>query len=254
VGVVASAGGVAPWWPSIPTRAPRVLERAIDGPTRDDQAHLDSAAVTTVEAEVRARVAEQLGGARGSVETVLPFALFTLVFVLSEDVGLSVGVGIGVALAMYALRLVQRASTQFVRNGLVGIGIGAVFALASGRAETAFLPGIIQSAAWALGLGVSILVRWPAAGFLVGAVLGDTTAWRDDPAIVRLSNRLTLCLLVPMVVRVAVQYPLYAAGEVGWLGVSRIALGWPLSAVAFAVAAGILARGRTPIQRDAITG
>jgi hypothetical protein len=202
----------------------------------------------TVEAEVRARVAEQLGGPRGAVETVLPFAIFTLAFVVADDVRSSVALGVGAAVVMLVVRLLQGSSTQFVRNGLFGIVIGAAFALISGRAETAFLPGIIQSAVWAAGLAVSILVGWPAVGFLVGSVLGDPTSWRDDPAIVRLSSRLTLVMLVPMVVRVAVQYPLYLAGEVGWLGVSRIALGWPLSLVAFAVAAAILARGRTPLR------
>lgn len=204
----------------------------------------------TVEAEVRRTVAEQLGGPRGAVETVLPFAVFSLVFVVREDVRSSVIAGVGAAVAMMAVRLLQGSSTRFVRNGLVGIVLGALFATMSGRAETAFLPGIIQSAVWAVGLGVSILVRWPAVGFLVGSVLGDPTSWRDDPAIVKLSNRLTVVMLLPMVVRVAVQYPLYLAGEVGWLGVTRIVLGWPLSAVAFAVAAAILARGRTPLQHQ----
>ncbi len=198
---------------------------------------------------MRARVAQQLGGLRGAVEAVLPFAVFTLIFVISEELRLSVIVSVAAAVVMFVTRLAQGSTTQFVRNGLIGIGLGALFATLSGRAESAFLPGIIQSAAWAVGLTVSILVRWPAVGFLIGSILGDPTSWRDNPAIVRLSNRLTVVMLVPMVIRVAVQYPLYAAGEVGWLGVSRIVLGWPLSLVAFIIAAGILARGETPLRR-----
>ncbi len=198
---------------------------------------------------MRARVAQQLGGLRGAVEAVLPFAVFTLIFVISEELRLSVIVSVAAAVVMFVTRLAQGSTTQFVRNGLIGIGLGALFATLSGRAESAFLPGIIQSAAWAVGLTVSILVRWPAVGFLIGSILGDPTSWRDNPAIVRLSNRLTFVMLVPMVIRVAVQYPLYAAGEVGWLGVSRIVLGWPLSLVAFIIAAGILARGETPLRR-----
>lgn len=203
----------------------------------------------TVEGEVRARIAEQLGGPRGAVEAVAPFAVFTLLYVLTGDVRSAVGVGFGAAVALLVVRRVQGTSTQFVRHGLFGIAMGALFAAISGRAETAFLPGIISNAAWIAVLGLSIVVRRPVVGFVVGTVLGDPTGWRGDRAIVRLSNRLTLVLLVPMVVRVAVQYPLYVAGEVGWLGVARIVLGWPLSAVAFAVGAAILARGRTPLQR-----
>ena len=76
---------------------------------------------------------------------------------------------------------------------------------------------------------------------------GDVTAWRHDPAIVRLCAKLTLILALPCVVRVAVQYPLYVADRVGWLGVTKIALGWPLQVAALAAMAWLLARGRTPL-------
>jgi hypothetical protein len=49
---------------------------------------------------------------------------------------------------------------------------------------------------------------------------------------------------------VAVQYPLYLAGEVGWLGVTKIALGWPLQVAALSAMAYLLARGRTPLRED----
>lgn len=87
------------------------------------------------------------------------------------------------------------------------------------------------------------------AGVVIGEVLGDRTGWRDDPAIVRLSDRLTLVMLAPTVIRLGVQLPLYLAGEVGWLGVSRVALGWPLHAATLALIGLILLRGNTPLQR-----
>jgi predicted membrane-bound mannosyltransferase len=49
-------------------------------------------------------------------------------------------------------------------------------------------------------------------------------------------------------VRVLVQYPLYQAGEVGWLGTSKIVLGWPLQVATFVGMAALLARGRTPAR------
>jgi hypothetical protein len=204
----------------------------------------------TVETLVRARLAAMVGGPRGGVEVALPIALFTLVFVVVDELRPAVVAGLAVAVVLFVARLAQRSSTQFVRNGLVGMGVAALVATATGRAEDAFLPGILQSAGWAVVLAVSIVVRRPAAGYLIGAVLGDPSGWRHNAAVVRLGTKLTLVLLVPMIVRVAVQLPLYLAGEVGWLGVSRIALGWPLSLVAFAVGAGILARGNTPLYAE----
>ena len=204
----------------------------------------------TVETLVRARLAAMIGGPRGGLEVALPIALFTLVYVVIDELRPAVVTGIAVAVVLFVARLVQRSSTQFVRNGLVGMGIAALVATATGRAEDAFLPGILQSAGWAVLLAVSIVVRRPAAGYLIGAVLGDAAGWRHNAAVVRLGTKLTLVLLVPMLVRVAVQLPLYLAGEVGWLGVSRIVLGWPLSLAAFAVGAGILARGNTPLYAE----
>ena len=208
----------------------------------------------TVETLVRARLAAMVGGPRGGIEVALPIALFTLVYVILDELRPAVVAGIVVAVALFVARLVQRSSTQFVRNGLVGMGIAALVAMATGRAEDAFLPGILQSAGWAVVLAASIVVRRPAAGYLIGAVLGDPSGWRHNAAVVRLGAKLTLVLLVPMIVRVAVQLPLYLAGEVGWLGVSRIVLGWPLSLAAFAVGAGILARGNTPLYAEPRSG
>ena len=74
---------------------------------------------------------------------------------------------------------------------------------------------------YAVVLTLSVLVRWPLVGLMLASVTGDLTAWRSDPAVVRLCSRLTLVLAVPCIVRVAVQYPLYLAGQVGWLGVDE---------------------------------
>jgi hypothetical protein len=96
-------------------------------------------------------------------------------------------------------------------------------------------------------MSLSVLVRWPLVGFMIGSVTGQPTEWRRDPAVVRLCSHLTWLLALPCVVRVAVQYPLYLAGEVGWLGVSKVALGWPLQVAALAGMVWLLARGRTPV-------
>lgn len=229
--------------------------------TPDDERHPDTDetseqaasehAETTVEAAVRAKFASLLGGPRGGVETALPIAAFTVVYVVTDEVRSAAALGVGVALALWGLRRARRSSTHFVRQGLFGMVVAAGIALATGRAETAFLPGIIQAAVWAAVLVGSVLVRRPVAGFVIGAVLGDVTAWRTDPAIVRLGTRLTLVLAAPMLVRAAVQYPLFVAGEVGWLGATRIALGWPLHVATLAVVAAMLARGHTPLRASA---
>ena len=65
---------------------------------------------------------------------------------------------------------------------------------------------------------LSILVRWPVVGLMLGSVTGDITAWRRDPAVVRLCSRLTWLLVAPCVIRVAVQLPLYLFADDGAQG------------------------------------
>ena len=111
---------------------------------------------------------------------------------------------------LLVIRLVQRSTVQFVFNAIVGIAIAAVFALRSGRAEDAFLPGLIYNAVYAVVLIGSVAGAWPLVGFLIGSVTGDPTAWHKDQQLVALCTRLTLILAVPCVLRVIVQYPLWA--------------------------------------------
>ena len=207
----------------------------------------------TVEAAVRHQLATALGGRRGVVESALPTLVFTVAYVSSDELRLALGLAAATAILLVVIRLAQRSSVQFVVNSLLGIALAAFFALRSGRAEDAFLPGIIYNAGYATVMLASIILRWPVVGFMIGSVMGDPTGWRSEAAVVRLCSRLTWLLLLPCLVRVAVQLPLYLAGAVGWLGTSKIVLGWPLQILALAAAAALLARGRTPLHpgRDA---
>lgn len=189
-----------------------------------------------------------VGGRRGAVETAVPFAAFTLAYAVGDELRPALAIGVASAAALLLARLWQRSTTRHVTQALVAIVVAAVVATATGRPEAAFLPGILQSAAWAGALGLSIALRRPAAGFVIGAVLGDPTGWRAHPGMVRLGDRLTLVALAPMLVRLAIQLPLYLTEEVAWLGAARVALGWPLHAAALALAAAVLARGHTPLQ------
>lgn len=212
-----------------------------------------SAPHETVEQLVRDKLAEALGGRRGVIESAVPTALFTVLFVTTHELKLSLIVSVVVTAALLLVRVVQRQPVQFVLNALVGIGIGALFASRAGGGEEAkavayFLPGILYNAAYALFFIVSIVVGWPLVGFMVGSVMGDPTGWHHDRALVRLCSLLTAVMAVPCVLRVLVQYPLYLSGHVGWLGTSKLALGWPLQLASFAVMIWLLSRNRTPVE------
>lgn len=234
------------------------------GPASADPTHVPLAE-RTVEEIVRGELAKALGGRRGMFEAAVPTVAFTVLFLTTHDLRLALVISVASAVLLLVARLVARSTVQFVINSLVGIGIGALFAWraargggdASDQALAYFLPGILYNAAYSVLMTFSILVRWPLVGFLVGSVTGDPTAWRADRGIVRLCSRLTWFLVAPCLVRVVVQGPIYLAGRNGWwdddsavaaLGVSKLAMGWPLQIAALAGMVWLLSRNRTPAR------
>ncbi|MCW2857440.1 MAG: hypothetical protein JWR52_3055 [Marmoricola sp.] len=217
----------------------------------------------TVEEVVRAQLAKALGGRRGMVEAAIPTLTFTVLFLATHILLVAVLVSIACSAILLVARLVQRSTPQFVLNSLLGIGIGALFAWRAARgggnandqALAYFLPGILYNTGYSIVMSASIAVRWPLLGFLVGSVTGDPTAWHEDKATVRLCSRLTWFLVVPCIIRVLVQAPMYLAGRNGWwnadsavraLGISKIVMGWPLQIAALAGMLWLLTRNRTP--------
>jgi hypothetical protein len=220
----------------------------------------------TVEAVVRAQLSRALGGRRGMVEAAIPTITFTLTYVATKQIGLAIGLSLVFALLMLGIRLAQKGSVQYVLNALVGIGIGCVFVWlgrrnggdASQQALAYFVPGLIYNAGYSVALVLSVLVRWPVVGLMVGSVADDPFAWRQDRQVVRLCSNLTWVLVVPCVVRVLVQAPIYLGGRaaddadpyVTALGIAKVAMGWPLQLAALAVMVWLLARNRTPVDRS----
>ena len=220
----------------------------------------------TVEQVVRAQLSKALGGRRGMLEAAVPTLAFTLIFVTTKRLVLAIGVSVATAVVLLVVRLVQRSTPQFVLNSLVGIGIGAYFAWRSARgggdaneqALAYFLPGLVYNAGYATLMLFSTVVRWPLVGFMVGSVAGDPTEWHRDRQVVRLCRNLTWMLALPCVARVAVQLPIYLAGQaaddaspmVAALGVSKVVMGWPLQIAALAGMAWLLSRNSTPVEPE----
>ena len=205
----------------------------------------------TVEALVRARLAEAFGGLRGVIETAVPTLVFTIWYLSTKELRQALIIAAGITVVMLLVRLVQRSELQFVFNALFGIGLAALFASRSGEARDVFLPGILYNGAYSVVLIATILIGWPLMGFLVGGMVGDLTSWRKDPGMRKLCTRLTWFLVIPCLVRVAVQYPLWVADEIALLAASKIILGWPLQIASLLGMGWLLTRNSTPLETEA---
>ena len=219
----------------------------------------------TVEEVVRGQLSKALGGRRGMAEAAVPTLVFTVLWLTTKELRLALAVSVVAAVVLLLVRLAQRSTVQFVLNALVGIGIGWLFVTLAARggadadeqALAYFLPGIIYNAVYTVVLALTCLTGWPLMGFMVGSVTGDPTAWHQEKQVVSLCSRLTWLLVVPCLVRVAVQAPLWLAAHggaldtdtaVAILGVAKIVMGWPLQLAALGAMVWLLARNRTPVS------
>jgi hypothetical protein len=169
-----------------------------------------------------------LGGVRGLIESVLPGFTFLLIYTFTQNLVLSVSVPIVVALGFVIARAVGRSPVSPAIAGLIGIALTAVLALVTNRAENNFLPGIVINSTMLVVLLVSIAVRWPLIGVVIGALLGDGTDWRADRLLRRAYTLATWIWIVPSAIRVAVQVPLYLAGRADLLAATKLLTGIPL--------------------------
>ncbi|MFC9896381.1 DUF3159 domain-containing protein [Nocardia sp. NPDC127579] len=177
---------------------------------------------------------EQMGGFSGLIYSTLP----VLVFVPINSIwGLTAAIwsALGVAGAILAWRLYRRSPVQPAISGFLGVGICAFIAYRMGEAKGFFLFGIYTSLVYAGAFLVSILARWPLVGIIWGFLNGHGTEWRSDRRLIRLYDIATATWVLVFGARYLVQSSLYDTDHTGWLAFARIAMGWPLTAVAFAV-------------------
>ena len=173
---------------------------------------------------------EAVGGRLGIAESSLPPVAFVAVYGFT-DTNVAAIVAVVVAVVFALARLARRETPRHALTGLVGIGFAAFVAARSGKAEDFFLPGLLANAAFATALLVSVAIRRPLIGYILGQLDGKGVAWRDDPLRVRAFMRASLMWAALFGLRLAVQFPLYLAGAVSALGVARTAMGIPLFAL-----------------------
>ncbi|MFD9739185.1 DUF3159 domain-containing protein [Umezawaea sp. NPDC059074] len=188
---------------------------------------------TTDEPEKMPTMLEQMGGVSGLVYSSLPVVVFVLV---NTFAGLypAIWSALGSAVLIGIVLAVRKGSIQPAVSGLFGVGVAAFIAYRTGSAKGFFLFGIWQSLVYAGAFVLSIVVRWPLAGVVWSALNGRGTTWRKNKASIRDYDIATLVWALVFGSRFVVQQWLYDTASVGWLAFARLAMGYPLMAIAVA--------------------
>ncbi|GJF09722.1 membrane protein [Mycolicibacterium cyprinidarum] len=176
-------------------------------------------------------VLKQMGGVRGLIYSSLPVLVFVPV---SSAFGLLPAIGAAVAVATLILlwRLLRRDSVQPAISGFIAVGVSALIAYLVGASKGYFLLGIWMSLFWAVVFTASVVIRRPLVGYIWGWVNSHDRRWRGVRRAVLAFDLATLVWVAVFSSRFVVQHHLYDTDKTGWLGVARIAMGWPLTAVA----------------------
>ena len=178
----------------------------------------------------RVDVLRSAGGVQGIAESIVPGLVFLVSFTIARDLTLSLVAALAAAAVFTVVRLIQRRPLTQALAGVVGVGISAWFANTTGKAEDFYLPGFFTNAAYIVAMVLSILVKWPVAGLLFGFLRNEGLDWRKDAARLKAYRLGTWIIVAVLVLRLAVQVPLYFLGPDGFaaLATTRLLMGAPL--------------------------
>ena len=173
-------------------------------------------------------LSKAIGGWRGLVDSALPSMLFILIFVFQQDLNNALIAALILGGILLLIRLFEKKPLTQVISGFVGLSISVLITWRTKDASNFFLTGIITNAVYGFALLVSVLIRKPLIGYLVGSLVGDTSGWLKHPLLVRAYTIVTWLWVGVFGLRLVVQIPLYLNDSVALLGSVKIFMGWPL--------------------------
>lgn len=179
---------------------------------------------------------EHIGGIRGTLLATVPIAVFVAANALA-GMWPAIGAAVGAAVLVGGAQVLRKEKPGAAFAGLGGVVVASAVAVLVGNAKGFYLWGIWITLAIGIVLLASVLVRRPLIGLVWSVGNGHDSTWRTDPRSRRDYDVATLFWAALCFLRFAVQNWLYVADETTWLGIARIAMGWPLTLVAVLVTA-----------------
>lgn len=169
-----------------------------------------------------------IGGWRGLIDSALPSMLFILIFVFQKNLNNALVASLAIGGVLLVIRLFERKSLTQVFSGFIGLTISVFLTWRTKDASNFFLTGIVTNGIYGFFLLISVLIRKPLIGYLVGSLVGDTSGWLKHPLLVRAYTTVTWLWVAVFSLRLLVQIPLYLNDNIALLGTVKIFMGWPL--------------------------
>lgn len=171
---------------------------------------------------------DAFGGRRGVLDSGLPPLTFVTAYLVSgSNLTVALGAALVAGLVVTGWRLATHDTLRHALAGFGAVALAAFVASRTGRPQDYFLPSLLANAGAALAWAISIWVKRPFLGLVVGG-LTRSSAWRTDPVMLAAYCRASWIWVASFLVRVAVMTPLWLAGMTVALGLAKVALGWPM--------------------------
>ncbi|AQA04052.1 hypothetical protein BVC93_18285 [Mycobacterium sp. MS1601] len=173
----------------------------------------------------------RMGGPWGIVAAIAPVVVFAAMSGLGELIpALAAALLVAAAIALYRVLRGQRLFSATA--GFLGVAVAASVSIITGEGRDFYVIGIWHSLLNCVVLVISVLVRRPLAGYLWAWGAGAAGGWRTNPRARTAFAVVTVCWAAVFGLRFAVQQHLYVADETMLLGIARIGMGLPLTALA----------------------
>jgi hypothetical protein len=184
-----------------------------------------------------------LGGWRTVAEGVASKTVFLAAHLLTGRVALSAMVAVAAVLVFAIFRVCTDRKYWQAAFGLVIVGVSASLAGTTGQAVDFYLVSVLVSVGAGAVFLVSLLVRWPIIGVLVGGARGERSSWRHDRARSRRYQACTAVFLAKFGFAAMVMAPLYLTDQVTALGIASTLLSTPATGLCAYVCWRILRAG-----------
>jgi hypothetical protein len=178
--------------------------------------------------EDKAKVVTALGGKKGIIDSTIPSLVFLLTYNITHNLRACLYVSIATAALLMIYRLIKRDTLMHSISGFIGIAFCGWFAWKTGSAKSYYAPSLWKNSGFMLLYLISILVKYPLIGVLLGPILGENLKWRKDPKRLSAYTKATWIWFALFAIRLAIQYPLFKANQLNALGIANIFLGFPL--------------------------
>ncbi|BBX50337.1 hypothetical protein GCM10009645_36900 [Mycolicibacterium poriferae] len=175
-------------------------------------------------------ILQLIGGWRAVFDAVAPNLLLLVVYLATVDLVAATMSAMAMAVLMVLARAVAAQPVAPAVGGLLLVAMSALMALAGGDGGDVFLPDLIQTGVFSAIMVVSIAVRRPLIGMVLGPVVSGRR-WRTDPVLLRGYDWATALMATAAAIRTVSKLPFYFADDVVGLSIADLVAGVPLAVV-----------------------